>query len=1023
MVPRRRNRDSRKDLWAAVTQGEALRNEFDATGNRARLDLSIQILEATAAAARGDPSTLSAAVGGLGLSLRERARITTGPSSVRDLAAAVAAHEEGYRLVPRDSEHWAGTAGNLAGTLRQRWQESGDIKDLDRALELYREAVKTLKPGHRYTPDAYTNLANGLRDRFDALGDRKDLDDAVTAAVGSVKLDAPGSPGLPRRLGIAAGLLRQHADFVGDRSEMKAAVELATRARDLTPVRHPGYASRLSTLSGALTNWYVMSGDLAALDQAVEAGRASFQRAAPDQEAGALVSLSAALLHRYNAYEQPENIVELAEVAEAVESVLDRQRASGTQHDAKLLEVFALLCRTMAEETFDPSAPNEATALLDDATAALTEARSVLRPGSPDYARVVVQLADVLYMRHRRFGADLTVLDEAIRLLEPVQATLRGWGTAWANASYVLSAALGNRGIITGSREDLQHAERLLAALAEADLPGFGATIAVSAAMGRGLVAAADGRDAAAADAFTEALDLTRAQFASQSTRRERAGALTKGQRLPALAATALIKDGRLTQAAVALETGQAMLASESMARATFDVARVAKVNGSLADRLRAAMDRLSQAEKLDVSDPASASPSPPGNAAVATARAEFNAVLNQVRALPGLADCLGPPVLADVLAGATDRPLVYLTVADRPRHGYALVFPAAASASDVVAVDLPALTEDALIAKLEQAGYLSAGRAAHDSDQQLQSFLDWLGQAAVQPWLDRIGGQVPSVRIVPTGWLTQCPLHAATVRGPRGTTSGPLIDWLAVSFAPNARAITLARNRAVARKGRRLLAVGDPQPTSAPPLPMARAEVRQIAAAYPNATVLLAEQATLARVRAELPSADVLHLACHGYAAPLRPEASAVVLSGDEKLTLSELTRSQVSARWVLLSACETAISGFSLPDEVVALPTSFLQAGAAGIIGSLWRVPDSSAAILMAEVHARLGAGTDPASALAQAQRWLRVATNKQLLARWPALLPSSGPESRLARELWLGGQPFAAPSNWAPFIFVGA
>ena len=78
MVRWRRDRDSRQDLTAAIGQGVALRDEFDATGNAASLDRSVQVLQAAAAAARGDPSVLSAALGSLGLSLRDRARITTG---------------------------------------------------------------------------------------------------------------------------------------------------------------------------------------------------------------------------------------------------------------------------------------------------------------------------------------------------------------------------------------------------------------------------------------------------------------------------------------------------------------------------------------------------------------------------------------------------------------------------------------------------------------------------------------------------------------------------------------------------------------------------------------------------------------------------------------------------------------------------------------------------------------------------------------------------------------------------------
>jgi CHAT domain-containing protein len=131
---------------------------------------------------------------------------------------------------------------------------------------------------------------------------------------------------------------------------------------------------------------------------------------------------------------------------------------------------------------------------------------------------------------------------------------------------------------------------------------------------------------------------------------------------------------------------------------------------------------------------------------------------------------------------------------------------------------------------------------------------------------------------------------------------------------------------------------------------------------------------------------------------------------------------RLQVAARCVLLSACQTAVSGFSLPDEIVGLPTSLLQAGAAGVIGSLWSVPDSAAAVLMADVHERLRAGAEPAGALVGAQRWLRTVTGEEVLTRWPALVPR-GPATGRGRELWLRGQPFADPGNWAPFILVAA
>ena len=43
----------------------------------------------------------------------------------------------------------------------------------------------------------------------------------------------------------------------------------------------------------------------------------------------------------------------------------------------------------------------------------------------------------------------------------------------------------------------------------------------------------------------------------------------------------------------------------------------------------------------------------------------------------------------------------------------------------------------------------------------------------------------------------------------------------------------------------------------------------------------------------------------------------------------------------------------GTKLPDEVVALPTAMLQAGFAGVCGSLWSVADISTAMLMVRFY----------------------------------------------------------------------
>jgi hypothetical protein len=78
-----RPRDRPTDLWSGIRQGVALRDEYDATGNAAFLDRSVEILHATAVGARSDAEALRAALGSLGLSLRERALVNRGEASSR----------------------------------------------------------------------------------------------------------------------------------------------------------------------------------------------------------------------------------------------------------------------------------------------------------------------------------------------------------------------------------------------------------------------------------------------------------------------------------------------------------------------------------------------------------------------------------------------------------------------------------------------------------------------------------------------------------------------------------------------------------------------------------------------------------------------------------------------------------------------------------------------------------------------------------------------------------------------------
>ena len=280
---------------------------------------------------------------------------------------------------------------------------------------------------------------------------------------------------------------------------------------------------------------------------------------------------------------------------------------------------------------------------------------------------------------------------------------------------------------------------------------------------------------------------------------------------------------------------------------------------------------------------------------------------------------------------------------------------------------------------------------------------LRWLWDAAMGPLLDAIEAG-SEVVLIAGGLLGLVPLHAAYTDDERATSRRRYaLDHAVISYAPNARALRAAGQLASELHGERSLVVVEPRPVSAPALEWAVIEGAVAAAAAAHATVLSEDEATPDAFRREASGATLMHLACHGLAVLEAPLESGLLLAGNRWVTLRDLFAMRLRIRLAVLSACETSLPGTNLPDEVVALPTGLLQAGAAGVIASQWAVPDLSTALLMVDFYRRWRGGP-PAQALNEAQKWLRDKTNEEKHDELQASLEEPEPwvDQRGARAL---------------------
>lgn len=182
----------------------------------------------------------------------------------------------------------------------------------------------------------------------------------------------------------------------------------------------------------------------------------------------------------------------------------------------------------------------------------------------------------------------------------------------------------------------------------------------------------------------------------------------------------------------------------------------------------------------------------------------------------------------------------------------------------------------------------------------------------------------------------------------------------------------------------------------SLPPLPYSGVEARELGELFgrSSADLLLGDDATVGEWMERDPSRyRYLHFATHAVVSDRRPTATHLVFTGG-RLDLAAIRSLQLRAELVTLSACETGLGRRVRGESVIGLPHAFFAAGARGVVVTLWRVTDRSAADFMADLYRELRSGRDPGQALLVVRR---------------AQLASEGPQ--------------AHPSRWAAFVLVGA
>ncbi|MBQ0984963.1 CHAT domain-containing protein [Streptomyces sp. F63] len=836
------------------------------------------------------------------------------------VAASLSARWRYRRL--KDRGRWgspgqagAGAAEDRAAegrTLLARFGYERGSETLDRGIAMLRSATESATGPRRLHHAGH--LAQALVTRYGRLGDPADLDTAVDTA--------------------------------------EWAVEAAARSRA------PRSADALTVLSQALRLRFARFGDATDLTRAVDAAAAAVGAAEESHRdpRPAFRQLGAALYSRYLRFGERADADEAISLLERYAEGLPRSHR-GRADDVLMLSQWYLWRARESRWLHD----------LDRAVALGSDAVRTSPGGHPHRHLARNHLASALLARFERRG-DIADVNEAVRHAE---RALRGFSPGdppRVASACVLAGALGYRYARYGRPVDLERALDL--ARTAAGTESVGAEARVAAGLIWAETAADHHRHREAVAGFEGAIELLPRVADPGLAREDQEYRLGHWGGTAGTAAACAVAAGMPEQAARLLEGGRGVLLSRSLG------------GPSRLDELRRRHTGLAAEweELRGQPDPAAGGPGS-HHAREADRRAEHRAlrerqesVLRRIREQRGFEDFGRAPSRAELLAQASEGPIVYLNCTRRGSdavlvtHDGIRTTPLRDASWEVVSGHVSTIRN---AVEVNHIGDLAAQRKA-------SQVLAWLWDAVAQPVLDALDLPVPGdgegrprVWWVPTGPMSFLPIHAAGHHETRHERCpATVLDRVESSYTPTVRALAAARAGHIppAEPRPRPLVVSLPETPGGRPLRNAAPEAAFIESLFPDAQVLSGPEATRGSVVARLADRTWVHFACHSVSDLRSPSRSRLLLHDHETsdFAVADVSALRPGAAFAspengsgrkgaghaparpglaYLSVCDSARPAPALVDEAIHLASAFQVAGFPQVVATLWPLADRAA------------------------------------------------------------------------------
>ncbi|RBR14477.1 uncharacterized protein FIESC28_07713 [Fusarium coffeatum] len=840
--------------------------------------------------------------------------------SMEDLERAIEVNQRAVEITPdADKADLALFLSNLGVCLGYRSERKGSTDDLDTAIELSERAVAIIPDDDANIAAIHNNFAKALlRTSDQGCVTRDSVTRAVQVAQTAVEVNGDKQLYLPLYLCTLGETLRQRYEATGSVDDLTRAIEAIQKSVEATPTGHAELPIYLGNLASSLAKRHEVFGLADDLSRGLEAAEKCVEATPRDHIsfAGRLTQLGTHLRKLY------ERTGEMDDLTRAI---------SLSQQAVEMSDPFGLaLCLSNLGDLL--SDRYDRTRLLDDLDRATQAARKAVEAARDDrhLAGYLMTLGRRMTDRYDRTRA-MDDLTRAIQAAEKALEVMRHDHISRAAYFKRLGFMRGRRYVRTQAKTDQD-------AQLSAYVQGWSCLTSSPYDRIAAAVCAAD-IDEMRAD-WDKSYSLLREavlllpKLSPRSLRQsDMQNKLSPTLGLATYAATTAINAGKpVAEALSIIELGRGVIAG-LLIDTRGDLSGLRGPHPSLAqrfDELRKELDSPSQDS---------------GSTRQHWASREFDEVIEQIRAQDGFRNFLQPPSAETLMAAAESGPIIVINLCNY-RCDAILV-----ERHEVRLLELPGLKVQDIEKHVENISV---------SKHQPWQLLEWLWTTICQPCLDALGftepvgkgdSEWPHVWWVPTGLLSQLPLHAAGIYTPGSKET--VLDRVVSSYAASIKALQHGRQRRVGmmhEHGQQsdAILVAMEQTQGQMSLPNARTETDKVEALCP---LLNLNASTPPRRKADIlehiKRCKILHFAGHGESR--RDPSQSCLLLEDWKtdpLTVDDLRESWLQEKQAFLaylSACSTGSNqGKGLADEAIHLVSAFQLAGFRHVVGTLWEVSD---------------------------------------------------------------------------------